>query len=50
MALFGGTGCRIGQDLQAAAKALGMAGGAGASRLLALLYDPEVAIDRVLVA
>jgi HD-like signal output (HDOD) protein len=33
--------------LQAAAKALGTAGGAGASRLLALLYDPDVAIDRV---
>jgi HD-like signal output (HDOD) protein len=35
-------------DLQAAAKALGTAGGAGAAQLLALLYDPEVAIDRVL--
>ena len=36
------------QELQAAAKALGTAGGAGASRLLALLYDPDVAIERVL--
>jgi HD-like signal output (HDOD) protein len=41
-------GAERSQDLQAAAKALGMAGGAGASRLLALLYDPDVAIDRVL--
>jgi HD-like signal output (HDOD) protein len=42
------TGAERSQELQAAAKALGMAGGAGASKLLALLYDPDVAIDRVL--
>lgn len=36
-------------DLQAAARALGTAGGgAGASRLLALLYDPEVALAPLL--
>jgi HD-like signal output (HDOD) protein len=35
--------------LQAAARALG-AGGSGASRLLAVLYDPEVELDEVLAA
>ncbi len=36
-------------DLQAAARALGAAGGgAGASRLLSLLYDPEVAVAQLL--
>ena len=35
--------------LQAAAQSLG-SGGAGASRLLALLYEPDVAVDRVLDA
>ena len=36
-------------DLMAAARALGASGGgAGAARLLALLYDPEVASERVL--
>jgi len=34
-------------QLQSAARALG-AGGAGATQLLALLYDPDVAVERVL--
>jgi HD-like signal output (HDOD) protein len=41
------TGALTSVQLQAAARALGTGSG-GATQLLALLYDPEVAIDRVL--